>query len=522
MALIQASSCTSKLLVITIFCFWINESTSDHEDLNFPPEHLPYHLRYKNESYGVSGFQNAGEFCYDKESCAKLDSKRKPCWGYEDDCKEEDRYSNPTCTTHHPVWAQTIEDQKNLFFEQGDFGYVKNIKNQMYNLCIPKEPSDSSLSCSKNLCFCRATNLYIDFRRLKPKDTNDRFREDVLKQGEVGGHCEFNKKLHHSQNAHKSALQSWYAELEHYTSLPFKPIEDDKCDIVIEKPTLLIKLDAGVSMYHHFCDFINMFASQHVNGSFSTDINIVMWDTSSLPYHDFFSDTWKAFTRHPIIRLDKFDGKRVCFKDAVFSILPRKVFGLYFNMPLVPGCMGSGLFKTFSHHVMHRLDVKHIEEEEIRITLLIRNTKYRRILNADELFRAMESVPVFKVKMVDFNHKMPFLEQLKITHNTDIFIGIHGSGLTHMLFLPDWAVVFELYNTEDPECYRDLANLRGMTYMTWENKDKLFQEDEGHHPTMGAHPKFTNYAFNVDEFMRMIYKAAELVREKKKITKKSV
>jgi len=39
---------------------------------------------------------------------------------------------------------------------------------------------------------------------------------------------------------------------------------------------------------------------------------------------------------------------------------------------------------------------------------------------------------------------------------------------------------------------------------------------QGHHPTMGAHAKFTNYAFNVDEFMRLIYKAAELVKEKKK------
>lgn len=37
-----------------------------------------------------------------------------------------------------------------------------------------------------------------------------------------------------------------YAELEHYTALPFKPIEDGKCDVIIEKPTLLIKLDAGV------------------------------------------------------------------------------------------------------------------------------------------------------------------------------------------------------------------------------------------------------------------------------------
>ena len=30
------------------------------------------------------------------------------------------------------------------------------------------------------------------------------------------------------------------------------------------------------------------------------------------------------------------------------------------------------------------------------------------------------------------------------SHNTDIFIGMHGAGLTHMLFLPHWAAVVEL------------------------------------------------------------------------------
>lgn len=31
------------------------------------------------------------------------------------------------------------------------------------------------------------------------------------------------------------------------------------------------------------------------------------------------------------------------------------------------------------------------------------------------------------------------------SHNSDIFIGMHGSGLTHLLFLPDWAAAFEMY-----------------------------------------------------------------------------
>lgn len=34
-------------------------------------------------------------------------------------------------------------------------------------------------------------------------------------------------------------------------------------------------------MYHHFCDFVNLYISQHINNSFSSDINIVMWDTVS-------------------------------------------------------------------------------------------------------------------------------------------------------------------------------------------------------------------------------------------------
>lgn len=33
----------------------------------------------------------------------------------------------------------------------------------------------------------------------------------------------------------------------------------------------------------------------------------------------------------------------------------------------------------------------------------------------------------------------------QVTQNTDILIGMHGAGLTHLLFQPDWGVVFELY-----------------------------------------------------------------------------
>lgn len=37
--------------------------------------------------------------------------------------------------------------------------------------------------------------------------------------------------------------------------------------------------------------------------------------------------------------------------------------------------------------------------------------------------------------------------------------------------------IFLRYNCEDPNCYKDLARLRGVKYFTWENTTKLVQQD---------------------------------------------
>ncbi|XP_043564252.1 EGF domain-specific O-linked N-acetylglucosamine transferase isoform X6 [Chiloscyllium plagiosum] len=307
------------------------------------------------------------------------------------------------------------------------------------------------------------------------------------------------------------ATSGWFAELQSYSQLNFE-LKDENCDLIIEKPSYFMKLDAGVNMYHHFCDFVNLYISQHINNSFDTDVNIIMWDTSSYGYGDLFSDTWKVFTDHNIIHLKTFDFKKVCFKEVVFSLLPRMRYGLFYNTPLVPDCFSTGMFRAFSQHVLFRLNITQERPQigKIRVTLLVRSTQYRRILNQDELVKALKTVTVFDVRVVDYKD-IRFLEQLKITHNSDIFISIHGAGLTHLLFLPDWAVIFELYNCEDERCYFDLARLRGVNYMTWEKSDKVISQDKGHHPTLGDHPKFTNYSFDVTEFMHLVMSAAQKV-----------
>lgn len=127
-----------------------------------------------------------------------------------------------------------------------------------------------------------------------------------------------------------------------------------------------------------------------------------------------------------------------------------------------------------------------------------------------------ERVKDVDVRIVAYTRSMTFKQQLEITRNTDVFIGMHGAGLTHLLFLPDWATVFELYNCGDAGCYKDLARLRGVSYLTWENATKVYPEDEGHHPDGQAHEKFTNYKFEVNEFVRLVKKAVERVRDNEK------
>ena len=70
---------------------------------------------------------------------------------------------------------------------------------------------------------------------------------------------------------------------------------------------------------------------------------------------------------------------------------------------------------------------------------------------------AVKTLRGVAVRRVDYNHRMPFKEQLQQTADSDLFIGMHGSGLTHLLFLSDWAAVFEAFNCGDPNCYHDLV-----------------------------------------------------------------
>lgn len=492
------------LRYLTIICILLPSSFCDYIPPNLPEEHLPYYF---------NSFPSEAEKCLNDSACNQLLSKKKHCWGYEDKCDISQRYSYPSCPGDHRGWVKTKKEQVKTFYSQADFGYVKEQRDELQLLCKPTFIDDSSLECSKYLRFCRGRNILIDFSSLKNRTEPIRYNMDVLKNGDIGGYCEYYKDKLENEIDHLSPLQSWAPELRYFTQLDNK-VKEENCDIFIEKPTFILKIDATVNMYHHFCDFFNLYASLHVNSShpssFSTDVHILIWE--SYTYRSFFEETFKAFTDHPVWDLKTVTGSKVCFKNVVFPLLPRMIFGLYYNTPLIYGCEKSGLFNAFSKHILHRLKIALYKrkDKKLRITFLSRNTQYRNVLNEDELIDRLKENDEYSVQKVNFNRYFPFLKQLEVIRNSDIFIGIHGAGLTHLLFLPPWATVIELYNCEDPNCYFDLARLAGIKYITWKNKKKLQQfMDENYQG--GAHAKFANYSFDIEEFSNLV-KEAEIGR----------
>lgn len=450
-------------------------------------------------------------------------------YGYEDDLgftEETFSWNIVKCPAYEGEMDRSwkIDDSLKFtkFWNQADFGYIKTKLDSLKTICSPGRDGTSSLECSDHLQFCRAKKIVVDFSNLRAFNNYNRYREDVIQKGQIYGNCVLNEDMLKYMSDHKSPLQSWAAEISQFSRSNVAMLDNELCDKIIDIPTIIMKLDAGVNMYHHFCDFLNLYATLHLNGSFSRNVQIIAWDTSGANYHDLFAETWQAFTSKPVIFIKDFDGRKICFRDVVFSLLARMRYGLYYNTPLVPDCYGSGLFHKFSSHILEKLKISQNGPllKKIRITLLSRSTKHRRILNENEIFSALRIVGEYDVQRVDFDHRtMKFSDQLNVTHNTDILIGMHGSGLTHLLFLPYWGAVFEVYNCDDKYCYSDLARLKGVKYFTWQTIHKMKQQNQGNHPTIGVHAKFTNYTFDVVEFSHIVSKAADYVRNNQEFQK---
>ena len=117
------------------------------------------------------------------------------CWGHESDCVMENSFSNnfTKCEDN----SRATKKSRNIFFNESDFGYIKQRLENMLTICEerPEDPIKSSLQCTNQLQFCSGKNIRIDFRGIanSQSDGSLRYNMDVLKPGEITGQCHLNK-----------------------------------------------------------------------------------------------------------------------------------------------------------------------------------------------------------------------------------------------------------------------------------------------------------------------------------------
>ncbi len=104
-----------------------------------------------------------------------------------------------------------------------------------------------------------------------------------------------------------------------------------------------------------------------------------------------------------------------------------------------------------------------IDSEKGKHIYISRNkTSRRRLVNEDELFPILES---FGIQII-YAEELTFEEQIRLFSKVSILIGVHGAGLTNMLFMAPNTKVLELRFENDTinNCYFSLASALNINY----------------------------------------------------------
>jgi len=355
--------------------------------------------------------------------------------------------------------------------------------------------------------FCHAKNIYVRMDMF-----GDQIRPEVP-TGALMANCEAHKQRMNSRNVFPLYLEQFMRRM----SMKNMNVEESGDNKVVcqryerNKRFIFMKRDGWANMFHSFSDIVNVFQSlllykKDITHEEMRDNVIVLFDDDPEgPYYG----VWSAFGT--VMRLSEFKKKYMpvsaaqsdekngsgsggaaggavtCFENVLFGIPGGSNFiwkdGWHPN-----ACTDSLLLRSFAKFIMDHMKVKYQRKrsrrDKINVTLSSRRGKVRVITNEDEIVNAINQstyaiegssndgtktpVPI-NVVHVDFSN-ISFKEQMDLIANTDILIGMHGAGLTHLLWLPEESVVLEVFAKEHyPTLFRHLARLTKKTYLPFMN-----------------------------------------------------
>ncbi|KAF4509397.1 hypothetical protein G6O67_003573 [Ophiocordyceps sinensis] len=130
-------------------------------------------------------------------------------------------------------------------------------------------------------------------------------------------------------------------------------------------------------------------------------------------------------------------------------------------------CHDSALVKTFVSRVLSHYNTSTPSRDADQVTVtFIHRTNTRKLIDEAEHIGALASaIPHMKLNVVDFA-ALPLTGQIDIIRGTDVLVGVHGAGLTHLMFLRPGSTVIEILPEGfQHKGFRNLAQMLGLNFL---------------------------------------------------------
>lgn len=331
---------------------------------------------------------------------------------------------------------------------------------------------------------CTATNLRLDTSKIAVAPGGEAI-EAVRGQAESREFVRWSSGALSGDCTPTAAPRLKYAEQRSVLEA-FKPRHSaagsDGCDVTLPGTTLLVTRFEYANWYHVATDFVNAFIAAEALGVRPEDTRVLILDGHPISPFDSFWTTVMAPAQEELLRVGRLKGT-VCFERAAFVPLGyESPLALNWNRP--DPCPGSRLLKAFAHRTLAaygvldeplptRPTISFVFREDYMAHPRESDGKRRnKIANEDDLLALAKSGSDVEARSAHLA-SLPFAEQLRLIRRTNILVGMHGAGLTHTLFLPDEAVLLEMFPTHvsTKKHFRNLAGWMGHPYLPWQNKD---------------------------------------------------
>ncbi|XP_026386910.1 uncharacterized protein LOC113282171 isoform X1 [Papaver somniferum] len=264
--------------------------------------------------------------------------------------------------------------------------------------------------------------------------------------------------------------------------------EVPECNFSHNVPAIIFST-AGYSWnhFHAYTDvLIPLFLTSH---KFNQEVQFLITSSSQYWIHK-YEEIFKHLSRYPIIDIDNEDNVH-CYKRVIVGLKVHKEFDIdptkspkgYSMTDFTRFIRNAYAINTKSSAIKIKRNRKSKNQQLRPRLLLVSRKRSRKITNEDELVDMARSLG-YEVIVSEPRTGMNYSRFAEVVSTCDVMLGVHGAGLTNIVFLPVNAILIQIVplgglegacRTDFGEPAKDMK-LRYLEYKISEKESSLIQQ----------------------------------------------